>query len=89
MQIGNGTLGVGDHGCVIFAFGQFQEAEGVVKSSFEATYCSQRRVQLLAFAHQPLRVLRIVPERGVLCLGVQFVKASRGFVPVKDASSAG
>jgi hypothetical protein len=43
----------------------------------------------LALAHQLLRSLRIVPQRGVFGLGVQFVQAAIGLIPVKDASSAG
>ena len=50
---------------------------------------AQRAVQLLALAHQFLRGCRIVPERGVFSLGVQFVQAAVGLIPVKDASSAG
>jgi hypothetical protein len=50
---------------------------------------AERTVQLLALAHQLLRGLRIVPDGRVFGLGVQFVQAAIGLIPVKDASSAG
>jgi hypothetical protein len=37
-------------------------------------------------AHQLLRFGGLVPEVGVFGLGVQFVKAVKGTIPVKDAS---
>ncbi len=41
-----------------------------------------------ALAHQLLRRFRIVPQAGILGLGVQFGEATRGGLDVKDASSA-
>jgi hypothetical protein len=38
------------------------------------------------FAHQLLRFGGLVPEIGVFSLGVQFIKAIKGAIPVKDAS---
>jgi hypothetical protein len=41
-----------------------------------------------AFAHDFLRIGRIVPQGGIFGQRVQFIKASEGIIPVKDASSA-
>ena len=47
-----------------------------------------RLLELGALAHDLLRGLGIVPEVGILGLGVQFGEAALGGIPVKDASSA-
>jgi hypothetical protein len=31
---------------------------------------------MLTLSHQLLRFLRVVPDRGIFCLGVQFVEAT-------------
>jgi hypothetical protein len=49
----------------------------------------QRLLQVGALAHHLLGAVRVVPELGVLGLGVQLVEAQRRGIDVKDASSAG
>jgi hypothetical protein len=46
-------------------------------------------VELLAFPHQLLRFLRVVPQRGIFGLVIEPVQAPYSLIPVKDASSAG
>ena len=82
-------LGLGDQLRLAFGFGHRDEAFRVRKLVLEASHGGQRRIQPLALAHQRLGVLRLVPDGGVFGLGVQLVETAEGFVPVKDASSAG
>ena len=65
------------------------QLRGVGQFVFQPLHRAQRTLQLLALAHQLLRGGRIVPDCGVFGLGVQFVQAAIGGIPVKDASSAG
>ena len=88
-QGGDLLLGVGHQSGVAFGFRHLDHAGGVGEFIFQRAHGAERRVQLLAFAHQFLRGLGIVPEGGVFGLGVQFIQPAEGFVPVKDASSAG
>ena len=85
----DGLLGVGDHGRVVFGFGEFDQARRVGELVFERAHGGHGVVQPLALAHQLLGFLRIVPDRRVFGARVQFIEAADGLVPVKDASSAG
>ena len=85
----DGAFGVGHQGGVAFGFGHFDHAGGVGQLILKASDGAERGVEFLAFAHQLLRGLRIIPQAGVFGLGVQFVQAAVGDIPVKDASSAG
>jgi hypothetical protein len=80
---------VGHHGRVILRLGHLDQALGVRQVVLNPGDRRDGAFQLLAFAHQLLRGLRIVPQRRVFGLGVQFVQAAVGGIPVKDASSAG
>jgi len=46
------------------------------------------RVELVALAQDFLGLLLVVPEVRIFGKGVQLIEAEKGFVPVKDASSA-
>src|SRR5206468_3068075 len=76
-------------GRVVFGLGEFDQAGRIGKLVFERAHGRHRLVQSLTLAHQLLGFLRIVPDRRVFGARVQFIEAADGFVPVKDASSAG
>ena len=60
-----------------------------VELALDAAKLLQRLLQVGAFAHHLLGARGVVPQVGVLGLGVQLVEAQRGGIDVKDASSAG
>ena len=60
----------------------------IFKFLLDAADCLELIVKCIALAHDTLRSCLVAPEIGVFRLFVQFCKASRRGVDVKDASSA-
>ena len=89
MERAQRRFGVGDDRLVVFRLAQFDQPDLVGKFTLEMFDRGDLAVQMLALAHQLLRLLRHVPEVGLLGRRVQFGKAGLGAIPVKDASSAG
>ena len=67
---------------------QFDQTDRVGYVRLELGQSLDTRRQPIAFAHNLLRAVRIVPQRGILDAVVQLIKTSDGNIPVKDASSA-
>jgi len=65
------------------------EFDIIAKRLVKALDRADRFVEMLALAHQLLRLRRIVPDRRIFRLLVQMIEALEGLIPVKDASSAG
>ena len=82
-------LGLGDDCGVALRFAELDEAELVLELALDQAIATDRAIKLVALTQQRLRRRRILPQIGVLRLGVELVKAARCVVPVKDASSAG
>ena len=82
-------LGLGGAVGVVLLLGELGERQAVLELVLEPVLALDRAGQAGALAHQRLGALGLVPELGLLDLGVQLLKASLGGVPVKDASSAG
>jgi hypothetical protein len=82
-------LGLGDDGGVALRLAELDEAELIVELARDLAIAADRTVELVALAQQRLRRRRLLPQLGILRLGVQLVETARRVVPVKDASSAG
>ncbi len=67
---------------------EFDQRGGVLQLAFEFGERLQAVFQDGALAHQFLRGVGIVPERGIFGFRVQFREAARRCIDVKDASSA-
>ena len=72
-----------------FGFAQFNERDGVVKSTLERIEGAKRLIEQRAFAHDFLRGLGIVPEVRILGARVQAVEFLLAEFRVKDTSAAG
>jgi hypothetical protein len=84
----DGGLALGDRACVILGLAKLDQRGGVVQVLLQALDRGDSVLKFVALAHDVLRGVGVVPEFGVLGLGVQLGKASLSGVPVKDASSA-
>ena len=73
---------------VALLLAEFDQRRRVVELALDLGLRAEPVLQHRALAHQLLRRLGIVPEVRVFGLGVQFGKATRRGVDVKDASSA-
>jgi hypothetical protein len=82
-------LGLRDDACIAFGFAELDETELVFEIARDRQIAVDRAIQPVALAQDRLRRLRLVPEVGVLRLGVQLGETPIGLIPVKDASSAG
>ena len=83
-----GVFRILDHISIIFHLPQLDEFDGIFKILIGLEICVDRRFQFLAFLHQLLGILRIVPKIGIFGQIIQFKQAFLGNIPVKDASSA-
>jgi len=72
---------------VVLFLAQLDQADAILQPGLEGAVAIQRRGKPVPFAHQFLRVVRIVPKVGIFGEGVQFGKAFVGVIPVKDASA--
>jgi hypothetical protein len=81
-------LGVGQHLGVALGLGQLNQPDGVVELAGQRLVAADGVIQVGALAQQGLRLLRAVPELGILGEGVQLVQSSECVVPVKETSSA-
>ncbi len=82
------SFGFGDDRLIAFGLAELDEAGVVADRSLEAEHLVDAAFELLARAHEALRLLRIVPERGVFGPGVQLGESLLRGIEVKDASSA-
>jgi hypothetical protein len=82
-------LGLGDDALIALGLAKLDEAELVIELLLDPLIAVDGVVELVALAQRRLRSLRLVPELGVLGLGVQLLEPAYSIVPVKDASSAG
>ena len=73
---------------IAFFLAQFEQADLVVEFVLDRLDGVDALLQMLALAHQLLCLVRIVPQFRILGLGIEFLQARLGLVPVKDASSA-
>ena len=73
---------------VLFGFAELDQGDGVLELLLETLHGRDLVLKRRALAHDLLRGVGVVPEVGILSLGVQFREASLGSIPVKDASSA-
>jgi hypothetical protein len=83
------ALGLGEDRLVALSLGELDEPQLVRELALDLAVAADRAIEPVALAQQRLRLLRPLPELGVLGLGVQLVEPPRRVVPVKDASSAG
>jgi hypothetical protein len=87
-QLGQGRLGLGGDRLIALGVGQLDEADGIVQLALEPAIAVDRTVEAVALAQQPLCLLRVVPEIGILGERVQLLEPPVRLIPVKDASSA-
>jgi hypothetical protein len=83
------AFSIGNHRLVVLGFGHLDETDGIIELVFHGAVSGDGAFQPVALAHEILRGLRVIPELRRFGLRVQLVEATDGFVPVKDASSAG
>ena len=81
-------LGIGDDPLVALRLAELDQAEIVGKLALGRPHRRDRGVEVLALAHDALRVLRVVPEIRILDAGVQLLQPAFGDIPVKDASGS-
>ena len=79
-------LRVGRNFLFAFGLGHLDQLDIVREPLVEVGIGVERGLQRLAFAHDLLRALGVVPQRRVLDFRVQLVEALVRGIPVKDAS---
>jgi hypothetical protein len=77
-----------DRALIALGLAELGERERILEPALQPAHGGGRRFQMGALAHQRLRGAGVVPEIGVLGLGVQLVEPPERAIPVKDASSA-
>jgi len=82
-------LGLGDDALIALRLAELDQAELVVELTLDPAVAADGVVELVALAQRRLRGFGLVPELGILGLGVQLREPARSVIPVKDASSAG
>ena len=81
-------LGLGDDRLIALGLAELDQAGIVLDRLLEIAHQLDAAFEILALAHDVLRLLRIVPQSRIFGPGVQFGELLLGVVPVKDASSA-
>jgi len=81
-------LGLGDRTLVALGLAQLDQGQRVIQFLLERPIGLDGVVEMGALARQLLRRRPVVPEVGVLGLGVQLVEPLQCPIPVKDASAA-
>src|SRR5437868_1652699 len=81
-------LGLADHACIVLGLAELDHADVVFELALDLADALKRILQRGALLHQLLGLLGIVPEIGVFGELVQLGQSCRGFLDVKDASSA-
>jgi hypothetical protein len=69
---------------IAFHIGEFDQFGGVSAFLFDRTRRGDRLVEAAAFAHHLLRRARIVPQRRVFDLGIEFVEPPHRAVPIEE-----
>ena len=87
-QLAQRRFRLGDDALVALLLAESDKREIVVEFAGEAVECVERRLDLLALAHQALRAARVVPEVGGFRLAVELGQPRLCLVGVKDASVA-
>jgi hypothetical protein len=87
-QDGQRLLGLGHHLLVALLLAERDQLDIVVEAALKLGIGGDGVIEMLAFAHDGARPLRIVPEIGVFGERVQLGQTGIGFIPVKDASEA-
>ena len=87
-HLADGLLGLGDNLLVTLLLAHLDELDVLLQALLEIADAADLLVQQLPLAHQLLRPLRIIPQRGVFRLPVQLFQPGQRVVPVKDTSSA-
>ena len=82
------ALGVGDHRGVVLGVAELDQGHLVIDLALDAADRREAVLERGALLHQAARLLRVVPEVGVLGDVVQLGEAGARLVEVKDASSA-
>jgi hypothetical protein len=85
----NLRLGVCNDNFVALGLAELDQADIVLKLALGFLDRSDRVVEMLALAHDRLRLIRLVPEVGAFDADVQLLQAADGDIPVKDASGSG
>jgi hypothetical protein len=85
----NGILRIRHHAGIVLGLSHFDELGSVMEFIGQPGDRAQRAVQLLRSRISFCAAAGSFQRRGVFSLGVQFVQAAVGLIPVKDASSAG
>jgi hypothetical protein len=79
-------FGFGNDLLIVLLLPKRDKADGFVQAAFQLGVGCQRRVEVLALAHELLGALGVIPERRILRYCVEIAKTSLSFVPVKDTS---
>jgi len=82
-------LGLGDDARIALGLAQLDEPQLILELALDAAVAGDGVLELGALAQDGLRLGGLVPEIGVLGLGVQLIEPADCMIPVKDASSAG
>jgi hypothetical protein len=87
-QPGEHALGLRDDCGIALGFAERDQLERLIELALDPAAAFDRTLEPRALTQQVLRRRRVVPQLGVLGLGVQLGETAGRAVPVKDASSA-
>jgi hypothetical protein len=79
---------LGDRSRIVLGLAELDQGRRVIQFLLKRPDDVDRLVELRALALQPLGLLRIAPEIGIVRERIQLVETPDRLVPVKDASSA-